>query len=141
MKVQQEQEGPHPGFFSGNPWYGVLKADHHHPHSEFINHFQPEGKYTIGKPHHTKTKPPPSFAEIARSLWGDDSPCITINIPLGLTASQGLLVWTAMAIMISMQMWQDVVTGITYLDTVATSMSLVCFGATPMAVDHPMPTL
>ena len=46
-----------------------------------------------------------------------------------------------MAMMISTWMWQDMVTGVTYLDTVMVSMSLVSLGATPMAVDHPMPAL
>ena len=114
---------------------------HHHPHSEFIDQVQPEGEATTGEPHHTKTEAPPSFAEIARSLWRDNSLHITTNVSLGLTTPQGLLVGTAMATMISMQMWQDVATGITYLDTVTASMSLVSLRATPMAADHPMPTL
>ena len=85
--------------------------------------------------------PPPGFMDIARSLWGDISWCATVEIPLELTAPQGLLVGTAMATMISTCLWQDVVTGAPYLDMVTTSMSLVSLGVTPTAVDHPMPTL
>ena len=77
--------------------------------------------------------PPPGFADITRSLWGDDSLCATIEIPLELTVPQGLLAGTSMATMISMWLQQDVVTG--------TSMNFVSLGVTPMVVDHPMPAL
>ena len=86
-------------------------------------------KTSLGSPITWKQMPLPSFEEIARSLWGDDSPHITIDIPQELTTSQGLLVETAM--MISMQMQQDTATGITYLDTVTASMSLVNLGGYP----------
>ena len=46
-----------------------------------------------------------------------------------------------MATMTSTQMQQDVVTGVTYLDTVMASMSLGSLGATPTAVDCLMPAL
>ena len=55
--------------------------------------------------------------------------------------AQGFLVGAATAMMISMQMWQDAATGITYLDTVMASISLVSLGATPTAVNHLMPAL
>ena len=84
-------------------------------------------------------KPPSGFAEIAKSLWGDNSPSITVEVPPELTTPQGLLVGTAMATMVSMRLHQ--VSGTIYLDMVTTSMSLVGLGATPMVVDHPMPTL
>ena len=82
-----------------------------------------------------KQMAPPGFAEIARSLRGDDSPHITIDIPQELTMAQGFLVGTALTIMISTWVQQDAVTGITYLDTVMTFMSLVSLGSTPMEVD------
>ena len=85
--------------------------------------------------------PPPGFTEIAKSLWGDDPPHVTAGVPPELTAPQGLLAGTAKAMMISMRLHQDVALGITYLDMVTTSMSLVGLGATPMAVDHPMAAL
>ena len=34
--------------------------------------------------------------------------------------------------------WQDTATGITYVDAVTTSMSLVSLGSTTMGVDHPL---
>ena len=85
--------------------------------------------------------PLPDFAEIARSLREDDSLCITINVPQELTTTQVFLVGTTMTIMISKWVWQDVVTGITYLDTVMASMSLVSLGSTPMVIDHLVPAL
>ena len=85
--------------------------------------------------------PPPGFAEIARSLQGDDSLCITIDVPPELTTPHGLSVGTAMASMVSTILHQDVALGTTYLDMVTTSMSLVSLEVTPMTVDHPMPIL
>ena len=95
----------------------------------------------MGSPITHKWKPCPVFVEIARSLWGNDSPHITINIPPGLTTPHGLLVRTATASMVSTRLHQNVVSGPTYLDMVTTSMSLVSLEVTPMVVDHPMPTL
>ena len=98
-------------------------------------------KTPLGSPVTPKQRPPPSFAEIVRSLWGDDTPHITIDLWPEMTTSPGLLAGTTMATMTSMQMWQDAVTGTTYVDTVMASMSLVSLGSTPMAVDHPVPAL
>ena len=55
--------------------------------------------------------------------------------------TQGFLAGTTVATMISTQMQQDAVTGITYPDTVTASMSLVSFGATFTMVDCLMPAL
>ena len=84
---------------------------------------------------------PPSFAEIARSLWGDNTSCITIYLTPELKTSPDLLVGTVMATMTSTWMQQDVVTGVTYVDTVTASMGLASLGSTPMADECPMPTL
>ena len=98
-------------------------------------------KTPLGSPITQKLMPPPSYAEIARSMRGDNSPHITINVPHELTMAQGFLVGTAATMVISTQMQQDAVTGITYLDTVMASMSLVSLGSTPMTVDCVMPDL
>ena len=82
---------------------------------------------------------PPGYVEIAKSLWGDNSPCITIEVPQEMTIPKGLLVGTATATMVSTRLHQ--VSGATYLDMVTTSMSLVGLEAAPMVVDHPMPIL
>ena len=97
-----------------------------------------------GWKHHWVTQkqmPLPSFVEIARSLWGDDSPCRTIDVSLELTTAQGFLAGTAMTMVISSRVQQDTVTSVTYLDTVTASMSLISLGSTPMAVDCQMPVL
>ena len=96
-------------------------------------------KTLLGSPSTQKQKPPPGFAEIDRSLWGNDSPHIPVEVPLELTTPQSLLAGTAMATMISSWLWQDIVAGATYLDMVTTSMSLVSLEVTLMAVDCPMP--
>ena len=36
---------------------------------------------TTWHPHHTEADATPGFAKIAKSLWGDDSPHITIDVP------------------------------------------------------------
>ena len=100
-----------------------------------------QAKTPLESPITPRQMQPPGFAEIARSLWGDGSPHITIDVPLGLTTSPGLLVGTAMATMTSTQMQQDAVTGITYLNTVMASMSLVSLGSLPMVVDCLMPAI
>ena len=83
----------------------------------------------------------PRFAKIAKSLWGDKPPHITIDLPPVLTTSPGLLAGTSMTTMMSVWVWQDATTGTTYVETVMASMSLVSLGLTPMAVDHLMATL
>ena len=83
----------------------------------------------------------PRFAKIAKSLWGDDTSHITINLPPVPTTSPGLLVGTAMATMMSMWLQQDTMMGTTYVDTVTASMSLVILGPTTMVVDCPTATL
>ena len=83
----------------------------------------------------------PGFADIARSLWGDDAPCITIDLLLVLATSPGLLAGTAMATMMSMWLQQDAMMGATYVDTVTASVSLVSLGPTPMVGDCPTATL
>ena len=98
-------------------------------------------KSLLGSPSKQQWKPLPSFAEIARSLQGDNSPYISVEVPQKLTAPQCLLVGAAMAMMVSTRLHQDGVLGTTYLDMVTTSMSLVGLGATPRVVNHPMPTL
>ena len=45
------------------------------------NIFTQQVKTPPGSPITQKQMAPPSFAEIARSLWGDNSPHITINVP------------------------------------------------------------
>ena len=55
--------------------------------------------------------------------------------------AQGILAGITMTTMMSTQMQQDTVTGITYLDTITASMSLVSMGSTPMAVDCLMSTI
>ena len=85
--------------------------------------------------------PPPRFPEIARFLQGNNTPGITIVLPSELTASSGLLVGTPMGMMTSMWLWQDAMMGITYIDSMTASMSLVSLGPTPIAFDHPVATL
>ena len=98
-------------------------------------------KTPLGSAITQKQMPPPSFAQIARSLRGDYSPHITIDALQELTTVQGFLAGTAMATMISTQMQQDAVTGVTFLDTVMASMRIVSLGATPTMVDCLMPAL
>ena len=98
-------------------------------------------KSLLGSPSTQQQKPLPSFTEIARSLRGDDSPCISVEVPPELVAPQSLLAGTAVATMMSTQLWQDVVTGTTYLDMVTTFLNLVSLRVTPTVVDHPMSTL
>ena len=105
------------------------------------NIFTQQVKTLLGSPVPQKQMPQPGIVEIARSLWGDDSPHITIDEPQELIATQGLLVGTAMATITLMWVWQDMATGITLIDTVMTSMSLMSLGSAPMAVNHPMPAL
>ena len=93
-----------------------------------------------GSPSTQKWKPLPSFAEIARSLWGNNPLHISIEVPPELTTPQSFLVGTATATLMSTKLQQDMVAGTTYLELVTTSMSLVSLEVTPTAVDHPMPT-
>ena len=72
---------------------------------------------------------------------GDDPPCVLVEVLLELTKGLGPLAGTTMAMMVSMQLHHDVMLGITYIDMMTCSMSLVSLGATPFTVDHPMPTL
>ena len=53
--------------------------------------------------------PLPGFVMIAKSLWGDNPPCATVEVPWELTAWQGLLVGTATVTMVSTWLHQDVV--------------------------------
>ena len=43
--------------------------------------------------------------------------------------------------MMSTQIYQDEVTGITYMDTVTASMGLISLGTSPMGVGHQIPVL
>ena len=58
------------------------------PEDWCTENLHPAGENTTGKPITQRWMPLPSFAEIARSLQGDDSPCITINVPQEQTLPQ-----------------------------------------------------
>ena len=92
-------------------------------------------------PHPTIIRCPPGFAEITQSLSEDNPPHVAVEVPQELTEGQGPLAGTAMAMMISTWLCQDMTSGITYVDMVTCSMSLVGLGATPAAVEHAMPAL
>ena len=66
---------------------------------------------------------------------------MTIDLPPVLATSPGLLAGTTMATVMSMWLCQDSMMGITYVDTMTASMSLVSLGPTPMVVDCPTATL
>ena len=60
-------------------------------------------KMPLGSPPAPKPMHPPRFVEIAKSLWGDNSPHITIDLPQ-LTPTPGLLVGTTMTAMMTTQL-------------------------------------
>ena len=109
--------------------------------SDVTDIFMQQVKTPLGSPAAQKLMHQSRFADIPRSLWGDQTLCITINVPLVLATSLGLLAGTTMATMMFMWLWQDIMMGTTYVDTVTASMSLISLGPTPMAGDHPMATL
>ena len=84
--------------------------------------------------------PPPGFMEIARSLNGDDSPCVVTGVPPELAKEQDLI-QVAGSTMLSARLFQYVVSDYTYIDMVTCLMSLVGLGFTSLAVDHSMPAL
>ena len=77
-------------------------------------------------------KPPPGFAEITKSLWGDNLLNMTIEVPPELSATQSLLAGIVVAMMVSMRLHQ--VLDQTYIDMMTTSMSLVGLGLLPWRV-------
>ena len=91
-------------------------------------YFHAVGENTSSKSCCIKVDTPAWIHQINKSLCRNDTPHITIDLPLVLATSPGLLVGTAMATMMSIQLWQDTMMGTTYVDTVTASMSLVSLG-------------
>ena len=83
----------------------------------------------------------PRFTKITRSLQGDDTPHITVDLSSELTTPPGLSVGSTMATMMSTQVWHDATMGTTYVDMVTASMSLVSLSPTSMMVNYPTATL
>ena len=78
--------------------------------------------------------------EITSSLHGDDSPCEVTGIPLELAREQDPI-WIVGPIMFSAKLFQDTVSGSTYINMMTCSMSLMGLGVTPLVGDHSMPAL
>ena len=72
--------------------------------------------------------PPSGFTEIVQSLQGDNPPCVAVEVPQELTEVQSPLAGTVTAMIVSTQLCQDVMSGITCIDMVTCSMSLVGLG-------------
>ena len=81
--------------------------------------------------------PMPGFREIAQTLTRDQPPQVTTKVPHELM-SPGLLVGPAMAMLTSMRISQDEVTGITYVDMMMTSMGMITLEASHLMVDPQM---
>ena len=153
LEPQQMSESPFLGFLSNQPLPGMLQAPHHPFNSDYPsltissqqtgapNIFTQWVTTPLGSPAEWKWTPLPGFVEIARSLRGDNTPCITINLISELTTLPGLLAGTAMATIISMLLQQDTTFSFTYIDLMMASMSLVSLGPTLMVGDCPGPTL
>ena len=63
------------------------------------------------------------------------------NLPCEITSTPSLLAGATTTTRISAQLWQDAVTGTTYINSVTTSMSLFSLGPASMVGDHPTATL
>ena len=75
-----------------------------------------------------------------RSLHGDNPPWVIMGVPPELAKEQDPIRMVG-STMLSAQLFQDSMSGATYIDVVTCSMSLVGLGSTPLAVDCCMPTL
>ena len=138
-------------------------------HQEALNILTQHRKTPPGSPVSQKQTPPPGFAEIAQSSRDNKSPQTTVNIaqkqmpPSGFMAvakslgegkppwmsvkilqemaAPGFIVGSAMTTMMTTQIHQDEMTGVTYMDTVTVSMGLINLGTPLMVGDHPTPTI
>ena len=84
--------------------------------------------------------PLPGFTEIVRSLHGDNLPRVVMGVPPELAEEQDSI-WMVVSTMFSTWLFQDSVSGATYINMVTWSISLVGMGFTPLALDHSMSTL
>ena len=75
-----------------------------------------------------------------RSLHGDDLPHVVTDICPELAEEQDAI-WVVGSTMFSVWLFQDVVSGTTYIDMMTCLMSLVGFRVTPSVVDCSMPAL
>ena len=83
---------------------------------------------------------PPSFREIAQSLTRDQPLPVAIEAPQEVRPPD-LMVGPTVATLLATQISQDKVTGITYVDTVTTSVGQVALETTHMAADPRGPIL
>ena len=65
--------------------------------------------------------PPSGFMAVAKSLKEDKPPQITVEIPQEM-AAPGFMVGSTMTTMVTTQIHQDEMTGVTYMDTMTASM-------------------
>ena len=140
-----------PGFLLGHPFSRMFQAHHCPINDGSSNHLHP--CYTqlancfcmsIDTPWWTSRKNPAwlsGFEEIAQPLREGNAPKTMVNFPQERTSAWSLLVGAAMMITMSMWLWQEARSDITYIDSVTASMSLTSLGSAPIMVDHPRATL
>ena len=78
------------GYIHGGPWHRVFETHSHCPVSPSPIP-KPEGRVTAGGEQQPKANTSTIFAEITRSLHGDDFPCVAMGIPLEIAEVQDLI--------------------------------------------------
>ena len=84
--------------------------------------------------------PPPGFEGMTAYLQGDPSPAIALMAPLGFTQPE-VSTKPAVATMCASHIIQAEASGVTYMETVITSIGQVALGHTHLATQNPQLTI
>ena len=84
--------------------------------------------------------PPPGFEGVTAFLWGDPSPAATFKIPLEFT-QPGVAIKPTVATLYTSHVIQDEVSGVTYMETVTTSVGQVALRHIHPVTQNPQLTI